>query len=234
MTTRVLLILLITLIGIGGFALVFATDIDLLTLAQSHFQTLQAFYQANQILSILIFFAVFTALVTFMLPGSLLLMLLAGALFGVPLGAALCVVAGTLGATNLFLLTRYFFYDTVRKRYGKRMHKINEQIDRYGAFYLLILRLAPGIPTNLIALMMGLTPISLFTFVAITFIGIAPWYIIYVTAGETFTQLTSLSDILSQDMLFVFGGTCVLLGITFWLKTRFEAKSDERISVNHL
>lgn len=198
-----------------------ASDVDWLAYAQKYFAMAEDYYQQQPILFISVFFIAFTLLVSLLLPGSLFLMLLAGALFGTVEGSIICILAGTLGATNLLLLTRYFLEDKVRARYGHRMKKLDAQMQENGILYLLIMRLTPGIPTNVIALMMGLTTIPLVPFILVTMVGIAPWYVIYVSAGETLMKLDSLSDIVSSEMLMVMGGICILLVISVLLKNRF-------------
>src|SRR5207302_1085583 len=80
------------------------------------------------------------------LPAASALTLLAGALFGLGLGASLVSIASTLGATLAFLSSRYLFRDLVQQRFGDRLKAVNDGVRREGGYYLFTLRLVPVIP----------------------------------------------------------------------------------------
>ncbi|MBU1429314.1 VTT domain-containing protein, partial [Myxococcota bacterium] len=91
---------------------------------------------AHPIAAALIFFMVYTLTTGLSLPGASALALLAGALFGLPLGVALVSFASTLGATLAFLSARWLLRDAVARRWPERLALIDEGVAREGALYL--------------------------------------------------------------------------------------------------
>ena len=138
------------------------------------------------------------------LPGAAVLTLAGGALFGVVLGTVLVSCASTLGATLAFLSARVLLRDGVQRRFGGRLGAINDGVRREGAFYLFTLRLVPVFPFFLVNLLMGLTPIGVGTFAAVSQAGMLPATVVYVNAGTQLARLDSLGGILSPGVLLSF------------------------------
>lgn len=201
-------------------------DTQALDYMQTKFQELQRFNHQRPLLTILLFFCIFALVNALLIPGSLPLMLLAGALFGMELGLPLSVLAGTTGSFIAFLTVRRFFIARLRRRYKKLWAFMDCRFRRNGVLYLLLLRISPGIPTNVISVCMGLTPISAQQFFCATLVGIIPWYAVYVSAGEMLTEITSVSDIVKMETIGWFAGAAILLLASLWLKERFGASQN--------
>ncbi|WP_218353597.1 FAD-dependent oxidoreductase [Alteromonas lipotrueiana] len=167
----------------------------------------------NPVLSISVFFAIYVAVTALSLPGAAILTLAAGALFGLWLGLLLVSFASTIGATLAFLSARFVFRDTVKKRFGEKLKKIDEGVEKQGAFYLFTLRLVPVFPFFAINLLMGLTSLKTRTFYWVSQLGMLAGTLVYVNAGTQLAQLDSLSGIVSPDLILSF----VLLGIFPWI-----------------
>lgn len=165
------------------------------------------------------FFALYVLATGLSLPGAAVLTLVAGALFGLFWGTVIVSFASTLGATLAFLVSRYLLRDIVQKRFGDRLHKINEGVRKDGAFYLFTLRLVPIFPFFLINLLMGLTPIRATTFYWVSQLGMLLGTLVYVNAGTQLAALDSISGILSPALLLSF----VLLGIFPWIAKKVLA-----------
>ena len=167
------------------------------------------FYLDNRILTILAFMAIYVAMAALSLPGAAIMTLAAGAIFGLPVGLVLVSFASTIGATLACLLARYLFRDAVQTRFGKHLGRINEGVEKDGAFYLFALRLVPAFPFFVINLVMALTPIRLWTFYWVSQLGMLAGTAVYVNAGKEIGRLESLSGILSPTLLISFA----LLGV---------------------
>ena len=100
--------------------------------------------------------------------------LAAGAIFGAIMGTVYANIAATIGATLAFLVTRYLLHDTVMRKFGDRLEKLNKELETRGLNYLLFLRLVPIFPFFLINLAAGLTRLPLRTFVIGTMLGDHP------------------------------------------------------------
>ncbi|MCY3841192.1 MAG: TVP38/TMEM64 family protein [Gammaproteobacteria bacterium] len=166
-------------------------------------------YQENTLLFIVAFMAIYIAMAALSLPGAAIMTLAAGAVFGLPVGLVLVSFASTIGATLACLLARYLFRDAVQNRFGKYLGRINEGVEKDGAFYLFAMRLVPAIPFFVINLVMALTPIRLWTFYWVSQIGMLAGTAVYVNAGKEIGQLESLSGVLSPTLVISF----VLLGV---------------------
>lgn len=170
------------------------------------------------------FFAIYVAATALSLPGAAILTLAAGALFGLVQGTILVSFASTLGATLAFLLSRYLFRDSVQEKFSARLKPINDGIARDGALYLFTLRLAPVFPFFLVNLLMGLTPIRVWTYAWVSQLGMLAGTVVYVNAGTQLAQLDSLQGIVSPTMLTSFALLAVFpfiaKAITRWLQRR--------------
>ncbi|MBT4867634.1 MAG: TVP38/TMEM64 family protein, partial [Planctomycetaceae bacterium] len=103
--------------------------------------------------------------------------------------------ASTTGATLSFLMSRYLLRDLIQNKFGNRLQKFNEALEREGAFYLFSLRLIPVVPFFVINLVMGLTPIRVRTFWWVSQVGMLAGTCVYVFAG---TRIPSLKEIVDK------------------------------------
>jgi uncharacterized membrane protein YdjX (TVP38/TMEM64 family) len=132
-----------------------------------------------------------------------------GGLFGFWTGLVVISFASSIGATLACLVARYLLGNAVQRKFGDKLDKLNEGIEREGSFYLFTMRLIPYIPFVAINLMMGLTKMPLRTFYIVSQIGMLPGTMVYVNAGKELAKIDSLSGILSPTLLVSFA----LLGI---------------------
>lgn len=155
---------------------------------QSQRAAIDAAVSAQPVRSGLIFFLIYLVVTGLSLPGATLLTLVAGAIFGLVWGTVIVSFASTLGATLAFLSARFLLRDWVEQRFGARLRPVNEGIDRDGAFYLFALRLVPLFPFFAINLLMGLTPIRVWTFYWVSQLGMLAATVVFVHAGTQLGQ----------------------------------------------
>lgn len=172
-------------------------------------QSLVNQYNANPVVFIAVFSALYIATAAFSLPIISLLTLLAGAIFGLVLGVIIVSFASTIGATLAFLVSRFLARDWVQGKLGSKLNAINEGVDRDGAFYLFTLRLVPAFPFWVINLLMGLTKLKTLTFYWVSQLGMLLGTIVFVNVGTQLAQVDSLQGILSPALL----GSFVVLGV---------------------
>ena len=209
------IILAVCVLALGILFLVFK-DFVLDVLAQlnlsalkENYESLTLFSSEHPIKAALSYFVLYIAITALSLPGAAIMTVAAGAVFGLFWGTVLVSFASTIGATIAFLLTRYFFRNLVRKKFGDKLKALNEGIQRDGAFYLLTLRLVPVIPFFAVNAAMALTPIRTGTFYLVSQIGMLLGTIIFVNAGTQLAALDTLSGVLSTPILM----SLCLLGI---------------------
>lgn len=119
-------------------------------------------------------------------------------LFGEWAGLATAVLtvsfASAAGSTLAFLMSRYVFRDAVQSRFGERLRTFNRALEKEGGFYLFTLRLIPAVPFFVINVVMGLTPMRVWTFWWVSQLGMLPGTCVYVYAGAQVPTLSNLAD----------------------------------------
>lgn len=171
----------------------FGDSLSLSSLAERESQ-LREFQQEHPVLVYGIAFAIYVAITGLSLPGAAALTLLYGWYFGVGRGLLIVSFASTTGATLAFLLSRYLFRDVIQSRFGERLGKFNEALEREGAFYLFMLRLIPAVPFFVINAVMGLTPIKTSTFWWVSQVGMLAGTAVYVYAGSSVPDIATLAE----------------------------------------
>ncbi len=171
--------------------------------------TFNQYYQQNPIVVILIFAAVYILMTGASLPFATPLTVLGGAIFGTLVGSIVVSFASTIGATIAFLVSRFLFRDAVESKFGDRLAKLQDGIEREGAFYVFGLRLVPIFPFVMLNSLLGLTKIKTWTFFWASQLGMLLGTIVYVNAGKELANIDSLGDIASPTLLASF----IALGI---------------------
>lgn len=182
-----------------------------LTLAElkSRQEAFQQFYLANRLVTLGSYFLLYIVVTALSLPGATVMTLAGGALFGFLPALIVVSFASTIGATLAFLVSRFLLRDWVQGKFGERLKALNDGIAKEGGFYLFTLRLVPLFPFFVINLVMGLTPMRIWTYYWVSQVGMLAGTMVYVNAGTQLGQIDSLGGILSPGLLFSF----VLLGV---------------------
>ena len=163
-----------------------------------------AWVDANFMLALAAYFALYVVVCAASLPGAAVLTLAGGAVFGFVAALVTVSFASSIGATLAFLAARFVLGDSVRSRYAERLRAIDEGVKRDGAFYLFSLRLVPLFPFFVVNLLMGLTTIRVGTFYAVSQVGMLPGTIAFVYAGTQLARIESLRDVLSPGLIAAF------------------------------
>ena len=154
--------------------------------------------------SLLIYFVIYVVATSLSLPTGIWLSLLGGALFGRWVGTVTADLAATIGATLAMLASRYLFRDWVQRRFGPRLVGLNRRIEQDGAYYLLTLRLIPGMPFWLLNLGMGITSMQTRTYAIVSFFGMLPVTFLVTNAGTELAKIESWRDVFSPEVLGAF------------------------------
>jgi uncharacterized membrane protein YdjX (TVP38/TMEM64 family) len=134
----------------------------------------------------------------------------AGLLFGPALGTAVALCGATAGATGAFGLGRFLGRDGVKRFGGQRVERVDAYVTARGFPAVLLIRLVPLFPFNLINLAAGVSGIRLWEYVTATAIGIIPGTVAYAALGGTIDDPTSPAFI---GALLVFVVVTVAAGI---------------------
>jgi uncharacterized membrane protein YdjX (TVP38/TMEM64 family) len=167
-------------------------------------EALNTYFQQNKLLVIVVFFIGYVAVAGLGLPAAAIMTLAAGAIFGFWTGLILVSFASTIGATIAFLLTRYLFHDAVESKFGDKLKKLNQGIEREGAMYVFSIRLVPFIPFFVINSVMGLTSLKTVTFYWASQLGMLLGTAVYVNAGTQLATIETMGDIVDIRIVLSF------------------------------
>jgi uncharacterized membrane protein YdjX (TVP38/TMEM64 family) len=131
------------------------------------------------------FIAIYIAACVAFLPGSILT-IGAGVIFGVVRGSIYVSIAATLGATAAFLVGRYLARDWVSARLegNAKFKAIDEAVGKEGWKIVILTRLSPVFPFNLLNYAYGLTRVTLRDYFFASWLGMIPGTILYVYIGS--------------------------------------------------
>jgi len=166
-----------------------------------------------------VFYIVGTAL---FFPG-LPLTLGAGFLYGAVIGTLVVSPASVAGATLAFLIARYVARDWVTRRLKKypQASAIDRAIEKNGFKAVVLLRLQPVLPFNILNYALGLTSIRLRDYMLASWIGMFPATVLYVYLGSIMNDISDLlrgrpnSGVAGRFLLW--GGLAAIVILVWWL-----------------
>jgi uncharacterized membrane protein YdjX (TVP38/TMEM64 family) len=161
---------------------------------QSHFQTALQWVDGIGSWGAIAFIAIYVLATVMFIPGSLLT-LGAGVLFGVALGSVYVFIGASVGATLAFLIGRYLARSWVSKQIegNTKFRAVDEAIAREGLKIVLLTRLSPIFPFNLLNYGLGVTQVSLKDYI-LGFLGMIPGTIMYVYIGSLAGSLAMIGS----------------------------------------
>ena len=141
----------------------------------------------------LVLIVAYIAATVLFVPGTLLT-LAAGFLFGVVRGSITVSVASTTGAAAAFLVGRYLARRRIEQKVAgsPEFSVIDEAVGRQGFKIVLLTRLSPIFPFNLLNYAFGLTRVRFGSYVLASWIGMIPGTVLYVYLGSTAKDLAQL------------------------------------------
>lgn len=128
-------------------------------------------------------------------PGSILT-LAAGFVFGLPLGVVLVSVGSVAGAGAAFLVGRFLARDWVAQRVARlpRFRALDSATHHEGFLIVLLARLSPLFPFNLLNYGLSLTAVKFRDYVLATWLGMLPATVVYVYIGTLAKDLAQLTS----------------------------------------
>ncbi len=139
---------------------------------------------AHPITAPLAYILIYTAMVACAIPGGIVLSTASGVMFGTLLGGAYAVIAITLGSSALFLAARSALRPLAERLARRMLRRELPALEGDGFLYMLAVRLVPFTPFWVVNIAAAMTRIRLGSYVAATFIGIAPITYILAAAGS--------------------------------------------------
>lgn len=134
------------------------------------------------------------------------MMAIAGILFGFKYGLLYTTIAGFISAIVTFYLARFLgkpFVDNIleHKKSLALLEKYDEKIGKHGIATVIVMRMLPIMPFNVLNLFMGISKVSLYDYAIGTVIGLAPSNILAIYFGtlvltEEFREISLALSIL--------------------------------------
>ena len=147
----------------------------------------------------------------------------AGFLYGAIIGTLVVSPASVAGATLAFLIARYIARGWVTRRLKKypQAAAIDRAIEKNGFKAVVLLRLQPVLPFNILNYALGLTSIRLRDYMLASWIGMFPATVLYVYLGSV---MNDISDLLRgrpnsgiAGRLLLWGGLAAIVVLVWWL-----------------
>lgn len=154
--------------------------------------TLLAFVHAHPWQSVAAYVALYTVIVGFSIPGSLVMTLSGGFLFGAIEGAVAAVTGVSLGSILMFFMAQTAVGDSLRgwiSRKSNLMHKLEGEVREHAFTTILTLRLIPAVPLWLVNLSAGFVRMKFTPYALGTVIGVIPSTLLYCTVGAGLDHL---------------------------------------------
>jgi uncharacterized membrane protein YdjX (TVP38/TMEM64 family) len=179
-----ILALLILLIGAGAAA-VFGLDSSFaLDALRQHHLWLLGFVAGTPVLASLLFMAIYAASVAVSVPGSAVLTVIGGYLFGWLQGTVYVLIATTLAATAVFVLARSALGDRLRNRAGPSLVRFAETFRANALSYVFVLHLVPIFPTAVVIGIPAACGVRVRTFVVSAVLGLLPGTMLFAHLGS--------------------------------------------------
>ncbi len=179
-----ILALLILLIGAGAAA-VLGLDARLaIDALRQHHLWLLGFVAGTPVLACFLFMAIYAASVAVSVPGSALLTVIGGYLFGWLQGTAYVLIATTLAATAVFVLARSALGNRLRSRAGPSLVRFAESFRANALSYVFVLHLVPIFPTAVVIGIPAACGVRVRTFVVSAVLGLLPGTMLFAHLGS--------------------------------------------------
>lgn len=175
--------------------------------------------QTHGAMAWIVYVLVYIAAAVLLVPGSILT-LAAGFVFGLPLGVALVSAGSVLGAAAAFLVGRFLARDWVRGRIADlpRFRALDSATRHEGFLIVLLARLSPLFPFNLLNYGLGITGVRFKDYFFASWIGMLPATVLYVYVGTLASDVTELTAEGLQDgwlgRAFLVAGFAATLALT--------------------
>ncbi len=149
-----------------------------------HRDFLRGFVDRNLLAALLLYIALYVALVALSVPGAAVMSIAGGFLFGWTLSVPATMIAAVLGSVIVYHIVKATAGAAIAERAGSVACRLSTRFAENGFSYLLFLRLAPVFPFFMVNAIAGLCRVPLRIFVAATALGIIPASLAFALIGS--------------------------------------------------
>ena len=189
---------------------------------------LNQFKTNNYLLSITLFF-IFTIFWVLLLGFGTPIALLGGFIFGKWIGTLIVAIALSIGATFLYLFSKYFLKDIIEKKFYEKFKSLNEKFKKNEFIFFLIYRFVGGIPFFISNIIPTLFDVKVKNFLFGSILGMTPQLFVYVALGSGLENIINenieapsfFSIIFSEEIYLPIVAFIILIIIGIFTKKRF-------------
>ena len=150
----------------------------------SNLEIIQNFILQNFFISIFIFIISYSFLIMCNFPFASLLSMINGFLFGTWIGGTISIVGGTIGAFSIFLISKFFFLDFIKRKFLNKYSYIENYFNKNDLELMILIRFIPLVPFFIQNLILAGLGAKNKKFLFTTLIGLAPWSFIFGSIGQ--------------------------------------------------
>lgn len=148
------------------------------------------------------------------IPSGAIIAIAGGMAFGMGLGTLYTMLGALIGATTAFYISRLLGRDFVMKLTRGRLRSFDDGVEKHGFKLILVMRLIPIIPFNLISFGAGLTKMNFRSYIMATVIGIVPGVFVFTNLGD------KAMDVRSPQFIMAVGILILLLAASYFFKRK--------------
>lgn len=141
-----------------------------------------------------------------------------GLIFGLFKGYIYTTIGALIGGTISFYISRYWGREVVKKLTKEKLDKVEAMINNSGFMIILLLRLIPLFPFDVISYGAGLTSVKYKDFLLATLFGIIPGILVFTNLGAQAVNVGSNNFYISIALLIL------LFVASIFLKNKFISK----------
>lgn len=184
-----------TIIRLGIVAILVALGVFLFVRydVQTELVRILTWIDDQGIVGVIVYIAVYITATVLFIPGSVIT-LGAGFIYGVGYGSIYVSIGSTIGAFFAFLVGRYLARGWIERRVAgnKQFAAIDTAVGKEGWKIVLLTRLSPVMPFNLLNYSYGLTGIRAGHYFLASWIGMMPGTVMWVYIGTLFGSLATI------------------------------------------
>jgi len=156
------------------------------------------------------------------IPSGAIIAIAGGMAFGMGLGTLYTMLGALIGATTAFYISRLLGRDFVMKLTRGRLRSFDDGVEKHGFKLILVMRLIPIIPFNLISFGAGLTKMKFRDYIMATVVGIVPGVIVFTNLGD------KAMDVKSPQFIMAVGILLLLLVASYFFKRKVNVDDFQK------
>ena len=186
-------------------------------------------YKTSNYFFLITLFSIFTIFWVLLLGFGTPIALLGGFIFGKWIGTLVVAISLSIGATFLYLFSKYFLKEIVEQKFLEKFKYLHEKFKKNEFIFFLIYRFIGGIPFFISNIIPVLFSVKVKNFLFGSILGMTPQLFIYVALGSGLEEIINKNEvapsltsiIFSQEIYVPIIGFIFLIIIGIFIKKRF-------------